>query len=160
MALNAFADNAWRWLSSGLGPSPALTIFIAFVVVAATGVLLALVRVLFAAPILRSLYVILVCPVIEELTCRIFLVGCVMTVVWPCAAPQTTILCGILFGLMHVPTAIHEADPLRVVDGLVIGFFNTIACLVYLRVLLQNAGLEGYALAFLCLVFAHAVYNW
>lgn len=151
-----------NWLLSGLGPTPLLTVFVVFVVVVGTAAFLAMLRYLCLGPILEPIYLVLLAPLVEELTCRIFLVGCVMTVLWACAAPQTTVLCGVMFGLMHVFTALELHDWLRVVDGLVMGFFNTIACLVYLRLFLpvSDVGLEGWLIAYGALVLVHAVYNF
>ena len=159
LASIALWGEAWRWLATGLGPQPIATLFIAFCVTAATAALLALLRVLFAAPLMGSIFIALICPLVEELTCHIFLVGAVMTMFWPCAAPQTTVVCGLLFGLMHIPTAVQEGDPLRVADGLILGFFNTIACMVYLRLFLKDAPIERWLVAYGALVLAHAVYN-
>jgi len=152
----------WSWLLRGLRPPD--IIWLAFFVVVATAGLLYLLGELFRVTrIPRLLYdfvfVILLAPLIEELTCRIFLVGVIMMVFWPCAAPQTTVLCGILFGLMHIPTAVYQADPLRVLDGLIIGFFNTIACLVYLRVFLLGQGIELWFIVYGALVLPHVGYN-
>jgi len=158
----------WSWLISGLYPPPMLLIFISFVIIAATAIFLNLIDLLPSLiPIIRSVIRVLLYPIVEELTCRIFLVGCIMTVLRPCAAPQTTVLCGTIFGLMHIITAIKSIppDPLRVVDGLIVGYFNTIVCLVCLRYYIINimhttlADLLAWVVVYFALLFFHIVYN-
>lgn len=154
--------NVWGWLSSGLHPPPLLLVFVTFVICAATGIFLNLVGLL---PVPEFVLRVLVYPFVEELTCRVLLVGALMTVLRPSAAPQTTVLCGTLFGLMHVITALKTGDPLRVLDGLIVGYFNTIACLVYLRIFAAEmlhqplSELTPWLAAYGSLVLAHVVYN-
>ena len=155
MPVEGFA--LWEWLLSGLGPWPYRTLFAVVVVTLVCGLAAALLRLL-PVPFWDWIYYVVVAPVIEELICHLALVGWLMTLVWPCAAPQTTLLCGVTFGLMHIPGGL-----LRLIDGLILGFFNTIACLVYVRLLIPQMHAPQWVLwiaAYGALVLAHAVYNF
>jgi hypothetical protein len=148
----------WAWLLNGLGPYPYVTLFAVLVITLICGIIVA-----FLATYMGTvrwtewLYYVVVAPVVEELICHQLLVGWLMTFYWPCAAPQTTVLCGVTFGLMHLPGGL-----LRLLDGLILGFFNTIACLVYVRCFfqtMQDETIARWIVSLLALIVAHAVYN-
>ena len=155
-AAQNLAAEFLSWLGSGLNPSLPFAAGIAFLVIAGTAAFLAMLRQLLP----EVVHDLVAAPLIEELTCRIFLVGCVMTIHWPCAAPQTVILCGALFALGHAPTAIATGDLLRVLDGLIVGVLSTIVCLVLVRLFMSTGSQEEWIAAYLALAFMHAGYNF
>ncbi len=105
------------------------------------------------------LAIVVILPVVEEILFRLILVWWLMTLTFHWPAPKTVLYSAVIFTICHLPVVIRTLDPLRFLDALIIGVFNGIACVVYLRLWGLGRSQEGVLVAYLCLVVIHAAYN-
>ncbi|UCF15912.1 MAG: hypothetical protein JSW59_00335 [Phycisphaerales bacterium] len=154
-----------QWLLIGLGPWPIKTAWSVVLISCICGFIVSLI----GRAVGEWLRYVIVAPLLEELICHLFLIGWLMTFFWFCAAPQTTIWCAIWFAIMHIPffewsklADIFAWIP-RFFDGLIIGFSNAVACLVYVRLFSPNMSgpsWMSWLVAYGALVLVHAAYNF